>query len=52
MPKFYRVYRYTVFLLERFKYLLLALLTFLASTGVLYACHPDQARAETRRNLA
>ena len=53
MPKLYRVYRYALFLLDRFKYLiLLAVLTFLISTAVLYVWHPDQARPDTHNGLA
>ena len=52
VPKVYRGYRYAIFLLGRFKYLiLLALAAFLISTAVLYTCHPDQAKPETRRDL-
>ncbi|MDQ3439593.1 MAG: NAD-binding protein [Planctomycetota bacterium] len=52
MPKFYRGYRYAIFLVGRFKYLLLlALFAFLVSTAVLYTCHPDQASPATRRDL-
>jgi voltage-gated potassium channel Kch len=52
VPKLYRVYRYALFLLDRFKYLVLAaLLVFVVATAVLYAWHPDQARPDTRRDL-
>jgi Trk K+ transport system NAD-binding subunit len=52
VAKIYRAYRYTIFLLERFKYLLLlACLTFLVSTAIIYVYHPDQARVDTRHNL-
>lgn len=53
MPKLYRAYRYALFLLDRFKYLvLLALLVFVASTAVLYLWHPDQRTPETNKGLA
>ena len=52
MPKIYRIYRYGLFLFDRFKYLiLLALLVFLISTGVIYTCHPDQADPATRKEI-
>src|SRR5687768_3563722 len=52
MHKLYRVYRYALFLLDRFKYLaLLALLAFLISTTVLWFFHPVQANPELRRTL-
>jgi len=52
LPKLYRAYRYAIFLLGRFKYLLvLALVAFLISAAVLYVCHPDQKSPETRRDL-
>lgn len=52
MPKAYRIYRYAVFLFDRFKYLLLlALVVFLVATTVLYFFHPEQAGAETRRDI-
>lgn len=51
--KLYRAYRYALFLFDRFKYLLaLAVFVFLVSTAILYTRHPDQALAETHRNLA
>ena len=53
MPKVYRVYRYALFLLDRFKYLiLLALLVFVVATAIVYTCHPEQANAVTRKGLA
>ena len=53
MQKLYRVYRYALFLLDRFKYLvLLALVVFLISTAVLYQFHPDQRDPATRKGLA
>ena len=53
MPKIYRVYRYALFLFDRFKYLLLlALVVFLISTAILYTTHPDQADPATRKDLA
>jgi Trk K+ transport system NAD-binding subunit len=52
MHKVYRVYRYALFLLDRFKYLaLLAMIVFAISTWVIWHFHPDQARPETRRDL-
>ena len=52
VPKVYRGYRYAVFLLDRFKYLvLLALIAFLVSTAVIYVCHPEQADPATRHGL-
>jgi voltage-gated potassium channel Kch len=51
--KLYRAYRYALFLLDRFKYLVgLALVVFVASTAVLYVWHPDQAREDTHKGLA
>lgn len=53
MHKLYRVYRYALFLLDRFKYLiLLALLAFLVSTWVIWHYHPDQADPNTRKELS
>ena len=52
MPKLYRVYRYALFLFDRFKYLLLlAALTFLISTAILYTLHPEQRTEATRRDI-
>src|SRR5688572_3145694 len=52
MHKLYRVYRYALFLLDRFKYLaLLALIVFLISTTVLWFFHPVQADPHLRRTL-
>lgn len=52
MPKAYRIYRYALFLFDRFKFLLLlATLVFLVSTAILYTCHPEQADPETRKDL-
>jgi voltage-gated potassium channel Kch len=52
MPKLYRVYRYALFLLDRFKYLiLLAVIVFVISTAVIWAFHPDQADPATRKDL-
>jgi voltage-gated potassium channel Kch len=46
------MYRYAFFLLDRFKYLiLLALLSFLIATAILYSLHPEQRNPSTRRNL-
>ena len=47
--KLYRGYRYALFLLGRFKYLILAAAVFVVATAVLY-CHPDQAKPETTRS--
>jgi voltage-gated potassium channel Kch len=53
VPRLYRAYRYALFLLDRFKYLVgLALLVFVASTAILYIWHPDQATAETHKGPA
>ena len=53
MPRLYRAYRYALFLVDRFKYLvLLALLVFLVATTVLYIYHPDQADPATRKGLS
>lgn len=53
MNKLPRIYRYALFLLGRFKYLiLLATVTFLISTMVLYVWHPIQADPTTRKDLA
>ena len=52
MQKFYRVYRYALFLLDRFKYLVLAaLVVFCVSTAVFWFLHPDQHQPATRKNL-
>src|SRR5688572_24879842 len=52
MQKLYRVYRYALFLLDRFKYLvLLAALVFLISTAVIWVHHPDQSNPETRKGI-
>ena len=52
MRKLYRAYRYALFLLERFRYLiLLALVAFVVSTTVLYKFHPDQADPATRHDM-
>lgn len=52
MPRLYRLYRYALFLLDRFRVLiLLALVVFIVSTTVLYACHPDQADPEKQHEL-
>jgi Trk K+ transport system NAD-binding subunit len=52
MQKLYRVYRYALFLLDRFKYLVLAaVVVFVIATSVLMAFHPDQKDPATRRGL-
>ena len=52
MPKVYRLYRYAVFLFDRFKYLLaLALFVFVVATAVLYTSHPQQRDPTTRTGL-
>src|SRR5688572_21798815 len=52
MQKLYRVYRYALFLLDRFKYLiLLALVVFVISTTILWLYHPDQRDPATWRGL-
>jgi len=52
MQKLYRVYRYALFLLDRFKYLFLAAaVVFCIATTILYFCHPDQKAPEMRRGL-
>jgi voltage-gated potassium channel Kch len=52
MPKIHRIYRYALFLFDRFKYLLLlALLVFVVATAILYIFHPEQSRAGTRRDF-
>ena len=52
MHKVYRVYRYALFLLDRFKYLaLLALIVFVISAWTLWQFHPDQTRPETRKDI-
>ena len=52
MNKVYRVYRYALFLLDRFKYLiLLAAITFVISTWILWWLHPHQRDPNTRKDL-
>src|SRR4051794_1510139 len=52
MHRLLRVYRYALFLLGRFKWLVLAaVLAFGVSTWVLYRLHPDQANPETRKDM-
>src|SRR5215218_5107441 len=52
MHRLHRIYRYAVFLLDRFKYLLLAAVcAFVVATWVLWARHPDQADARTAKDL-
>lgn len=52
MPKMQRLYRYALFLLGRFKYLLLlALVVFMIATTILYFAHPEQANPSTRRDI-
>jgi voltage-gated potassium channel Kch len=52
MQKLYRVYRYALFLLDRFKYLVLAALVVLVvATSVLYFFHPEQGNPATERGL-
>jgi voltage-gated potassium channel Kch len=47
------VYRYALFLFDRFKYLLLlAVLVFLISTAILYTLHPEQRDSATRRDIS
>ena len=52
MQKLYRVYRYALFLLDRFKYLIgLALIVFLIATWVIWVYHPAQADPAHRKEL-
>ena len=52
MQKFYRVYRYALFLLDRFKYLVgAAVVVFILSTATFWSLHPDQGNPATRKNL-
>ena len=52
MPRLYRIYRYALFLLDRFKYLLAAAaFVFVVSTAVLYMWHPEQRKLDTHRAL-
>ena len=52
MQKFYRVYRYALFLLDRFKYLVgAAVVTFILATTVFWFLHPDQKDPATHKNL-
>jgi voltage-gated potassium channel Kch len=52
MQKLYRLYRYALFLLDRFKYLLLlALIVFVISTAILWLYHPEQNNPATRRGI-
>lgn len=52
MHRLYRVYRYAIFLFDRFKYLIAAaLLAMVLATAILYAWHPEQQHAHTRRGL-
>lgn len=52
MPKVIQLFRYALFLLDRFKWLiLLAVLAFLIATTILYTLHPEQRDRSTRRNL-
>jgi voltage-gated potassium channel Kch len=49
MPKIFRLYRYALFLFDRFKYLLgLAVLVFVTATAILFFTHPLQKDADTR----
>jgi voltage-gated potassium channel Kch len=53
MPKIYRLYRYAIFLFDRFKYLLLlALVVFVIATTILYFLHPEQRNTATRRDVS
>jgi voltage-gated potassium channel Kch len=53
MHKVYRIYRYALFLLDRFKYLiLLAAIVFVIATTVLWIFHPMQAVPAERRGLS
>jgi voltage-gated potassium channel Kch len=50
--KLYRIGRYALFLLDRFKYLiLLAWIVFIIATLILYRFHPDQLNATTRKDF-
>lgn len=52
MARLYRGYRYFLFLLDRFKVLiLLAVIVFVVATAVLYLQHPEQASPDTHREL-
>lgn len=52
MQKLYRAWRYALFLLDRFKVLvLLALIVLVLSTAILWVYHPDQKNPETRKGL-
>jgi voltage-gated potassium channel Kch len=52
VQKLYRIYRYALFLLDRFKYLvLLALVVFVLATWALWFLHPDQHHPDTRKGL-
>lgn len=52
MQRLYRGYRYALFLLGRFRVLILAaLVVFLIATSVIYVCHPHQASSDTRMEL-
>lgn len=52
MPTVIRVYRYALFLLGRFKYLiLLAVVVFIIATSIVYVLHPDQKDPQTKRDL-
>lgn len=52
MHKLYRIYRYALFLLDRFKWLvLLAMFAFVLSTWVLWRLHPEQANPATRKDV-
>jgi Trk K+ transport system NAD-binding subunit len=53
MQKLYRIYRYALFLLDRFKYLIgLALVVFVIATSVVWVYHPEQANPATRKELS
>src|SRR4051812_2414866 len=52
MQKLYRVYRYALFLFDKFKYLLLAAaVVFCVATTVFFFLHPDQKDWSTRKGL-
>jgi Trk K+ transport system NAD-binding subunit len=52
MQRLHRAYRYALFLLGRFKYLVFAaLVTFCVATTVFWFFHPDQHNPATRKNL-
>ena len=52
MQKLYRVYRYALFLLDRFKYLVAAAaVVFVVATTVFYFLHPDQRNSATHKGL-